>query len=37
VVFLAAQRHMDMNQNRLGDVLGETNKCSGSELIDDED
>jgi hypothetical protein len=32
----AVQRQKDMNRNRLGDELGETNKCSGSELIDDE-
>jgi hypothetical protein len=32
----AVQRQKDMNRNRLGDELGETNKWFGSELIDDE-
>jgi hypothetical protein len=32
----AVQRQKDMNRNRLGDELGETNKCAGSELFDDE-
>jgi len=32
----AVQRQKDMNRNRLGDELGETNKLSGSELLNDE-
>jgi hypothetical protein len=32
----AVQRHKDMNRNRLGDELGETNKLFGSELLADE-
>jgi len=32
----AVQRQKDMNRNRLGDELGETNKCFRSMLVDDE-
>jgi hypothetical protein len=32
----AVQRQKDMNRNRLGDELGETNKLYGSELTKDE-
>jgi hypothetical protein len=32
----AVQRQKDINRNRLGDELGETNKLYGSILIDDE-
>jgi hypothetical protein len=32
----AMQRQKDMNRNRLGDELGETNKLFGSELYYDE-
>ena len=32
----AVQRQRDMNRNRLGDELGETNELFGSELFDDE-
>jgi hypothetical protein len=31
----AVQRQKDMNRNRLGDELGETNKWFGIELFDD--
>ena len=31
-----AQRQKEMNRNRLGDELGETNKLFGSELTEDE-
>jgi hypothetical protein len=37
IYFSAVQRQKNMNRNRLGDELGETNKWSGSELIVDED
>jgi hypothetical protein len=32
----ALQRQKDMNRNRLGDELGETNKLFGSKLFYDE-